>query len=171
MNAQTIMPRMPLNVKIFLWLTLAVVFYWLATNAWFWLHPPTTYAPSVEKLIARSPKVRELLDHGRRNQGYVWTGATLVWSVVSLSLAWMVAFHRLNWARWTYAFVFVFRRSIPLIVALFSEPDMCRYLLHSYWNEGWMNPRHYIDPGFFIAAIVFVFTGGSRNWFRRAQPV
>lgn len=171
MNTQSIAPRMPLNVKIFLWLTLAIVFYWFALNAWFWLHLPTTYPPAVEKMLARSPDVRKVLDGATRSQGFVWTGATLIWSIVVLSLAWMAAFYRMNWARWTYAVVFVFRQSLPLIVALFSGPAMRGYLVHAFWHDGWANPRHYIDPIVFIVAIVFVFTGESRNWFRRAEPV
>ncbi len=171
MNAQTLMPRMPLNVKIFLWLTLAIVFYWIATNAWFWLHLPTTYPAAVEKMIAKSPRLREILNGETRTQGYVYSGATLVWSIVYLSLAWMAAFHRLNWARWTYVIAFVVRESIPLIAALFSKPDMREYLFHSFLHDGWTNPRHYIDPAFFIVAIIFVFTGNSRAWFRHAQAL
>jgi hypothetical protein len=171
MNAQPIMPRMPLNVKIFLWLTLAVVFYWVATNAWFWLHLPSTYPTSVEKLLAKSPRLREVMDRSARDSGYVYSGATLLWSIIFLSLAWMAAFYRLNWARWTYALVFVFRESLPLIAALFAEPSVRQHVLHWYWHDGWTNLWRYIDPAVFIVAIVFVFAGDSRKWFRHIQPV
>jgi hypothetical protein len=171
MNAQSIAPRMPLNVKIFLWLTLALVFYWVAANAWFWLHPASTYPAAVEKFVAHSPRLREAMNKVARSSGYIYTGTTLVWAIIFLSLAWMAAFYRLNWARWTYAFVVLFRESLPLIVALFLAPAVRGYFFYSFWHDGWTNPWHYVDPIVFIVAIVFVFTGESRNWFRRAQAM
>jgi hypothetical protein len=171
MNAQPTAQRMPLGLKIFLWLTLAIVFYWIALTVWSWLHMSPTYPPAFEKLIAKTPGARESLNRAVRIEEYIRTGAALVWSVIFLSLAWMAAFYRLNWARWTYASVFVFRQSLLLVAALFSEPEMRGYLFYSFWHDGWTNPWHYIDPVVFIAAIAFVFTGDSRNWFRRAQPV
>lgn len=155
--------RMPLNVKIFLWLTIVAICYWAGTAIWFRLHPSDTVA--MAKMLAEMrPDSRQTAIEANRISVNFGLGVALVWSTVTLSLAWVAAFYRRNWARWAYAILFLVRESLPFGAALALH--RFHIYLAQYLSRGWGEPRAYILPVLFTLAIIFVFTGKANAWFR-----
>jgi hypothetical protein len=141
---------MPSHVRIFFWIIVLVVAYWVASAAWVLAFPPSQFSAALTKL---TPEARGII----RADMLV---PLAVRCVAFLLLAWLAAFRDQNWARWGIAFLSLWITAVPAVFALTTH-TFDRYL-----------QDHLLDPGFLIvtallvAAIVFVFTGNARLRFR-----
>jgi hypothetical protein len=161
---------MPSNVKIFWWLSVAVVAYWAVMTAWHAMFP------SAHELAVLAKMPAELRDKVRRTDTSIPILTTAFWSAVTLGLAWLAAFRRQNWARWAYAFAFVVREFLlPWIVVayVYLVQSTGAHYWGALWEDAWnstfslsSDPRHYIVPALTIAAIAAVFMGNAKDWFR-----
>jgi hypothetical protein len=91
--------------------------------------------------------------------------STIVWCAVTLALAWLAAFHRLNWSRWVFVAVFIIRESMIFLVSVLYYHQL-DFFEQSLAHENWTDPRGYVVPVLTIAAIGFVFSGNAQSWFR-----
>ena len=153
---------MPSHVRIFWYLSVAIVTYWVLSTAWFLAFPSAHHLATLAKL---PPELRE---GTRRIDLQIAIVSTSVWCGATLGFAWLAAFRRQNLARWTFAALFLLRESIPLILAAAYHrlDDYFVQLAHADWTD----PRGYITPALSIAAIGFVFSRDARDWFRRPAP-
>lgn len=157
-------------MRIFFGLSAAIVTYWMATTLWFWIYPPAASLAIEAHVLARIPSsMRAETIERFENLQLFEMGVAAAWSAIVLSLAWMTAFHRQNWARWAYAIVFVIRESLPY-VPLLLYPRLSSIVFSKYWFAGWTDPQNYIIPVLFMVAIVFVFSGDANSWFKRTDP-
>ena len=145
---------MPSRVRIFWWLSVAIAAYWIVSAAWYLAFPSAHYLATLARL---QPELRESVRRFDLQNTIFWTSFD---SVVIVGLAWLAAFRRRNWARWAFVVVFLFRESIPfLLAAYYRRPELA--------HRDWTNPLGYVVPALSIAAIVFVFS--ERDWFRSPQ--
>jgi hypothetical protein len=152
---------MPSHVRIFWWLSVAIAAYWILSAIWFLAFPTVQHLAALEKLPL------EFRDKTRRVEMLTEIISTIIWCAVTLALAWLAAFHRINWSRWVFAAVFIIRESMMFLVSVlyYHQLDFFR---QSLAHENWTNPRGYIVPALTIAAIGFVFSGNARSWFKVA---
>lgn len=161
---------MPSNVKIFWWLSVAVVTYSVLATVWHIAFPGARYFAMLAKF---SPELRE---SARRADILIPTMATSFWAAVTLGFAWLAAFRKRNQARWAYAFAFVFREILLPCIALayvYLVPIYDALYRQLFWDglwkstvSEWSNPRSCFVPALTIIAIAAVFTGNARDWFR-----
>ena len=165
---------MPSNVKIFWWISVATVAYWAVSTTWYLAFPTAHYLAVLAKL---PPHLRE----GARNADIEYNVAgVLFWSSVTLVLASLAAFRRRNWARWAYSIAFLFRELLPCIALGYvylvpSYSTVYRQLfLKDVWKSivfEWSDARNYIVPVATAIAIVVVFTGNARGWFKGPKMI
>src|ERR1700677_4869615 len=154
---------MPSNVRLFWWLSVAIVAYWIFDFIWYLAFPSIPHLATIDKLPLKVQV--EIFEAARR--GGILTFATQIpfWGSLTLVSAWLAAFRHLNWARWAFVIVFLLRKSLVLIasVAYYHNLDI---FTNSVAHENWTDPREYVESALAIAAIVFVFSGNARSWFR-----
>jgi hypothetical protein len=148
---------MPSHVRIFWWLSVAIVTYWIFSTAWHLLFPTARYLTVLAKLPA------ELREEARRAD--IWNGVVLTsfWSIVTLGSAWLAAFRHLNWARWTFAIAFLIRQLIPF--AIFAAYHQLNNYIAELSRENWTDPLIYTVLILEIIAISCVFSKSARAWF------
>lgn len=167
---------LPSHVRVFWWISVAIVVYWTFSIAWFWLVtlPSDHYLALLQRL---PPALREPLYRAAVIRSVV---PAAFWSVFILGMAWLATFRRQNWARWIYALLFLFRELLPPLFSLaYMYLDLApsaaarHIILEDFWKSTvseWSNPRSYVTPVLAIAAIVAVFTGDAKDWFRKPMP-
>jgi type IV secretory pathway VirB2 component (pilin) len=145
----------PLSVRLFWWLSLIVVVYWVSTAALFFLHPSASYLLA----LAHIP----LNEQQRLVRSRIFATAfpTIVWGVVTIGLAWLAASKRMDWARWLYALQFVGREVISIFEAASGPIGKARV----FYQMSQLS--HWIEPVLTLAAIALVFSGNARTWFKR----
>jgi hypothetical protein len=97
-------------------------------------------------------------------------GHFLVTAVVCglvVSLAWMTAFRRQNWARWALAGLFVGGRMVPLVIAA-SRGVLLPYLKDMV-AELPVNPDWYAVLAAEIAVIVLMLGPWLEDWFKKVR--
>ncbi len=164
---------MPSNVKVFWWLSVAVVAYWTVMTAWHAVFPSAHELATLAKLPV------ELREETRRADIRFPAIATSFWVAVTLGLAWLAAFRRRNWARWAYALAFLIRAFLlDYIVAayLYLVPGYGyrHAFLEQAWNSTvstWSDPRSYLTPALTVVAIAAAFTGNAKAWFTARETV
>jgi len=149
----------PSHVRIFWWLSVALVAYWVLSAVWFLEFPTNHYLAVLAKLPAAH---REYVRRADLQNMLIWTSILVG---VTLALAWFAMFRHANWSRWAFAALFIMRESIPFLiyVAYYHRLDLFREELA---RENWTDPLGYVDAALSIAAILFVFSGNARGWFR-----
>ncbi len=164
MNNSAPADTMPLSVKIFFRMCVLLAVWWVFILVKFIAFPSADYLAMIAKLHAYFPDIRQ-------RDIVLTAGRTLLWSSVLLLLAWLAAYRRRNWARWTLVGVFVFVEMVP-IVALYQDSAIAglgafwRTYVHYYWSA----PSAYALLAYKVALIALVFSGNARSWFRLAAP-
>lgn len=156
---------MPSHVRIFWWLSVAIVAYWILMTAWFLAFPS---AHELTVLAKIPPHFRDIARRADRQYEIIGIVSTVVWSGLTLGFAWFAALHHANWARWAFVVLFVLREPVPYLVmfAFYYHTRHLDIFEAMLAHENWTNPRGYLVPAFTIVAIAFVFSGNARNWFR-----
>ena len=158
---------MPSHIRVFWWLTVAVVTYWVCMSAWHQIFPAPQQLAGLARLPAQEQEAWRLRDI------LAMSIQTLVSCAVTLGLAWLTAFRRLNWARWAFAAVFLIRESLPFSVFFFIDRRWLDVYLGMFVREISAHPLNmvisYIPTAVLIVAIGFVFSGNARDWFE-ARP-
>jgi hypothetical protein len=103
---------MPSHVRIFWWLSVAAVAYSALSLAWTIIFPS---ARAIATLGRLSLQEREQIG---LTLGGIAVAGTVLWSGITLLLAWIAPFRRQNLARWAFVIVFAIRAVIPFTVAL-----------------------------------------------------
>lgn len=161
---------MPSNVKLFWWLSVAIAAYWVLGFAWQLAFPSAHYLAVLAKF---PPHLREEVQRADLENSIV---GTVFRCGVTLGFAALAAFRRQNWARWAYAIAFLLRELLPWIFAgyVYLVPaygaNYRQAFLATLWESTvaeWSNPLNYLVPIAAVVAIVAVFTGNARDWFRR----
>jgi hypothetical protein len=149
---------MPSNVKVFWWLSVAVVLYWAFSTTWYLAFPTARYLTILANL---PPEFRE----GARHTDILnLLLGTLFRCGSTLGLAWLSAFRRQNWARWAFTALFILRESLLFLVSILYYHQL-DFFIQEISRENWTDPGGYIDPILTIMAIGFVFSGNARGWF------
>ena len=154
---------MPSHVKIFWWLSIVIVIWWVFWTARFLLFPTAHYLAVLAKLPL------EFREAARRSDIQTGIISTLVWGGVTLGLAWLAAFRRLNWARWAFGIVFLIREAIPFLV--FAAYHQLGHYMTELAHENWTDPVGYLIPAVTLTAIAFVFSGNARGWFTPSTTI
>jgi hypothetical protein len=159
---------MPSHVRIFWWLSVAIVAYWILGTAWFLAFPPHPSARILAMLAKMPPDLRNIALRAERQGEIIRIISTVIWSGLTLGFAWFAAHRHANWARLAFLVLFVIRESVPHLAMFVSYYQM--HHLDFFWatlaRENWTNPRGYLVPALATAAIAFVFSGNARDWFR-----
>ena len=104
---------------------------------------------------------------------------TSIWCAVLLLLAWLAAFRRQNWARWTLLMLFVavelaqfggeayFRLFYPDYALHHTLGSFLQHYVHVHWSSPWAYGIFAVK----VALIVLIFSGNARPWFRREETV
>ena len=142
---------MPRNLRIFFWLIAAVAAYWVLAVVWFIVFPP----PVVTAALARIPAAaRATIEYRAWSISFL---STAIRAVIFLSLAWLAAFRRKNWARWGVALLFVLMQVVPLILALrFGR-------VGPFVESEYLNWQADLVFAVFVVAIFLSFTGDARE--------
>lgn len=154
---------MPSHVRIFWWLSVTIVAYWIFSTAWHLTFPPAHHFDYLAKLPAQLRKSSRRIE--------LWTPIVqaLVLTSVTLGLASLATFRHLNWARWAFAIVFLTLEAMPfLISAAYQQLDV---YLASLSHENWADPWGYVSPILTLVAIALVFSGNARDWFRSPRVI
>lgn len=93
----------------------------------------------------------------------------MVESAVVLSLAWMAAFKRLNWARWSLVGLLIAGEFLPM-VGYATRGDLIAYLDHVFLRFA-ANPIWYVALAIKIGAIVLVLRANVEPWFRPTNTI
>ena len=147
---------MPTHIRWFLWLCLVAVAYSAGSMLIF------VYFTNFDVLYAPIPQAERVqIVH----QTVVITLATTAtWSGVDLILIACTVLGRWNWARWTYAGLFVVHRVAPFAIA--AAYHQLGHKVGTYFSaENWSDPLTYVSTILTLAAIWFVFTGDAKAWF------
>jgi hypothetical protein len=152
---------MPRNVRLFWWISLAVVIYWLLTTCWFFVFPNASYLMMLAKL---PPEMRHSTYHV---DATARIASTVIWCGVTICLAWLAAYRRLNWARWAFAIVFIVRSGATIAIAIIHDNRFDQAVV-STSREGWANLSSCVVIALTIVAIVLVFSGTAKPWFKGA---
>jgi len=103
---------MPSRLKMFFWLIAAIAAYWVIAVVWFIAFPPQAVTEALAKL---PPTIRTTIEYRAWSISFM---STAIRAVIFLSLAWLAAFRRKDWARWAVAVLFVLMQVVPLILAV-----------------------------------------------------
>lgn len=165
MNNSAPAEAMPLSVKIFFRMCVLLAVWWVFILVKFIAFPSTDYLAMIAKLHAYVPDIRQ-------RDIVLTAGRTFIWSSVVLLLAWLAAYRRRNWARWTLAGVFVFVELVPFAVGLYDYIRLPRdeIFLKNYLHYNWSSPWAFALLAYKVALIALVFSGNARPWFRPASP-
>jgi hypothetical protein len=143
---------MPSHVRIFFWLSVAVVAYWLLVQGWYW----GRIAPAVVQLgMLNDSAIRAIM--GRNVVTTIFV--TIPMCVSTLEFAWMAAFRHQNWARFAFGALVVFRE---IASAIYGGG---RFAVEYYLQVHWSQPAAYVPTILLLAASIFIFTGNARTWF------
>ena len=134
---------MPLSVKIFFGLCVALAGMWL-------------FKDYMLLAIAPAPLATAVKYH------FLLTGMSCA---IALSLAWMAAFRRQNWARWTLTGLIVAARLVPLLIEAVAG-RLIAYVRDAVAYPP-TNPLWYAVLMLEIAAVVLVLSPNAEPWFRR----
>jgi hypothetical protein len=151
---------MPSNVKLFWWLSVAIVACWIFWVVWLFAFPPH-FASLAHLPPEIQNRIREQVLRTGVEAGIL---STLLWGGLSLGFSWLAAFRRENWARWAFLAVFIIRESIPLAISVAYYHNL-DFFMRSLSHENWTDPWGYAVLILTIAAIGFAFSGSSRRWF------
>ena len=142
---------MPSHVRIFFGIIVVVAAYWILS--------------AVLRLVSyQGHQINDVVI-------YVVVGSSILMSLMYLIPAWLAAFRRKNWARWVFVAIVVSMQVLSLWQAaylyLYGSTERFRevgqILLRGYFT----NPRSIAVAALLFAAIVFVFTGNAREWFKK----
>jgi len=142
---------MPSHVKFFFGIVIVFVFYRILSTVW--------------GLFSFA----SLMSHSGRPIGngiiFIRIVATTFECVIYLTLAWLAAFHRKDWARWVFAAIVIGAPIFLLWPFLYLSGDFRQQALRAYFTS-LTSPRSLAAELLEIAAIIFVFTGNARAWFK-----
>ena len=148
---------MPSNVKAFWWISFALATYFIVASIWAQLYPTAQYIAAFAKL---SPEGQQ--EVRGETLIFIWL-VPISLQCVTLALAWIAAFRHQNWARWVFAIVVVTPRIVGLVVGVY----LSRTAQTSYDSLALLtNARSLITDALIVTAIVLVFTGNARGWFK-----
>ena len=100
--------QMPSNVRIFFWLSALAIACWIGSTVWFSIIPSLSYAATHAKTLSTMrPEARELIVEAERYAAFFALAVTLSFCALTFLFAWLAAFRRQNWARWTFMILFV----------------------------------------------------------------
>jgi hypothetical protein len=140
---------MPSHVRTFFWIIVALITYWIFSAA----------------LALAYHRGRPFNDQVI----FIRIFATAIQCLIYLIPAWLAAFHRQNWARWVFAAIVVVAPILALWPLLYLTGHFRDIVLQAYFTT-LTNPKSIAVNALSIAAIVFVFTGNAREWFKRSVP-
>lgn len=144
---------MPLSIRVFFALCIALVGVWAADQyLLFDAFPNEGYS-----LADRMHAMRLRL---------AWMAAE---SAVVMSLGWMSAFRRQNWARWTLAGLMIASEFLPML-GYAMKGELVGYLTHNFVHFG-ASPLWYAALAIKIAAIVLVLQDRVEPWFKPTNRV
>jgi len=157
---------MPVNVRLFWWITVGIAVYSLTTAIWF-----ATFS-SAHELAALAKLSADIRVRAQHVDVISRLTASVIWGGVTVWFAWLAAYRRVDWARWIFALVFVAQRAIPFVIFFFYAPwpSFARRLSFAAEN-GFAQLR--TDPVFdgltalTILSIILVFSPNARPWFAR----
>jgi len=135
---------LPLKIKIVFWLCLALAGVWLYRDYLLYSVVPAPMPQAV--------KMHFLV--------------TAMICILVASLAWMAAFRRQNWARWTLAGLFVGGQLLPLVAAA-SRGGLLPYL-HDMAADPPTNPGWYASLAIEIAVVVLMLGPWAEAWFAKS---
>jgi hypothetical protein len=144
---------MPLSIKIFFGLCVALICVWALQQYLLFATFPNEGYSLAERMKAMQMKL-------------VWT---VVESAVVLSLAWMAAFRRLNWARWGLVGLLIGAEFLPML-GYAMRGELFAYLTHTFIKFG-ANSAWYAALALKIAAIVLVLRARVEPWFHPTNIV
>jgi|GEM_PF-4744564 len=144
---------MPSHLKVFFWLVAAVAAYWVASMLWVMEFPPAEMTTALAKIPA---PMRAAL---ARNAWMITLISTIIRVAVFVGLAWLAAFRRQNWARWSLLVIFILSHAAPLVLAI-KFGRMPEFLSRYYdWQAD-------LIALVLAVALAFAFTGNARAAFR-----
>jgi hypothetical protein len=86
--------------------------------------------------------------------------STSIWSLATLTLAWLAAFRHKNWARWGFAVLLLFYNFLPALISLAYGQY---HQLADFLSD--VAQLEFVVPALSIAAVVSIFSKGSQAWF------
>ena len=146
---------MPSRLKMFFWLIAAIAAYWVIAVVWFIAFPPQAVTQALAKL---PPTIRTTIEYRAWSISFI---STAIRAVIFLSLAWLAAFRRKDWARWAVAVLFVLMQVVPLILAV-RFGRVGPFVESEYLN--WQADAVF---ALFVVAIILSFTGDAREAFAK----
>jgi hypothetical protein len=152
------MKDVPSHVRLFWWLTMAAVLYWVGSQIWSFLFPTAHYLAAMAKLPIQ---FRE--DTRRTEIEFRVLGFLIVFAPMML-FAQLATFRHQNWARWAFAFWYLFHKLLPF--ALYTVYKFPIKWSAEFPHRSWLDARFYVVDALVILAIVSVFTGNARDWFK-----
>jgi hypothetical protein len=144
---------MPSNIRIFFWITVALIAYWILSAGW---------------------RLESYRGHSINNAIiFVTIGSLTIQCLIYLVPAWLAAFRRQNWARWAFAVVVVTMQILSLWQAtylyLHGSTERFRQIGQIVLRGYLTSPGTITETALLIVATVLVFTGNARDWFRRPR--
>jgi hypothetical protein len=144
---------MPTNIRMFFWLSVAVVAIWIIRIALFWI-PVAHYLSGLSGNYIHTALV-----------GTALGAVPLI--IATLLLDWLVAYRHHNWARWAFVGLFLLRESV-----LFANAKRHALMGFNEYLRLHLTTLHQLVVTLpLLAASILVFAGNSRGWFKAsAQP-
>jgi hypothetical protein len=144
---------MPSHLKIFFWLVAAVAAYWVASMLWVMEFPPAEMTAALAKIAA---PMRAAVAH---NAWIITLISTIIRVAVFVGLAWLAAFRRQNWARWSLLVIFILSHAAPLVLAMkFGRMPEFISRYHDWQGD--------LIALVLAVALAFAFTGNASEAFR-----
>lgn len=138
---------MPSHVRAFFWIVVALIIYWILSMIWHLVELESRHITGAYPVVIMG---------------------TAISCLVYLVPAWLAAFRRQNWARWTFAGIVVGIQILALLPLLYLTGPFRQAALGAY-RHTMMRPRSIAVDAVLVVAIVFVFTGNAREWFKKPR--
>jgi hypothetical protein len=141
---------MPLQIRLFFWLSVAVVAYWAIRASSFWIQS-TPYLAGLNRYFVRTAMDTTLF-------------VTIPWCALTFGIAWLAAFRHYNWARWAFVILFLFREIV--LFADVARSVQVRPYGYNYLRYHWAAPSQFLTTSLLLAASTLVFAGNAKGWFK-----
>jgi hypothetical protein len=142
---------MPSHIRLFFGIVVALVLFWILSSIW--------------GLVSLASQMAHRGDPIDNTTIFLRIFATTIQCLIYLIPAWLAAFHRKNWARWAFA-VIVFSVPIFYLSPLLYDTGKFHAALVRAYLANLERPRVIAVDALLVAAVVLIFTGNARAWFK-----
>lgn len=153
--------RMPLSIKAFLVICLAIAGWMMFLTARHYV------APTPEQLaqIARLPDSYQALAH---MGAQIAVALAFAQALILVLLAGVIAFGRKGWLRWLFAALVIARYAWPAVLTLSNGTQPFHHRWDIYTRGWWGEPVDFAWLALWLLLLALIFLPNAGPWFRKA---